>query len=223
MTTAADAPTADAGPDAPSDAGSDAPARRARLLFPALVVLIGACSAWASALPAPASPGAARVVSAEVLLAVFDALLVLGMAAPTRARWSDRAALLLVGLPFHVVLAAGAGASPGHAVALATIAAAFGAVASLGAARAGSSPLSGAAFALLTFGLPAVAYVLGDLLGVAANGLFLASPLTGAVLLARTCTEAGAATCVPSVVAALLWSAVVLFERRLDVAGRAPW
>jgi hypothetical protein len=146
-------------------------------------------------------------------LALFDTVWVLSLAAPSRADWSDRCALGLIGAPFHAVLAAGAGASPGHAAALALTAASFGGVASVVALRAAHAARVGAVFAGATFGLPTVAYACGEFLSVDVGALFRASPLTGPVLLARSCTDAGVELALPAVVAAALWLAVALTVR----------
>ena len=184
-------------------------------LAAAFLVVLGGVAVHLLGAPPPDSPGAARLASPEILLAVFDTLWLLAAAGPWRVGALDRGVTLVVGAPFHLVIAAPAGAGPAHLVATAMIVLGFAAAA--GAARGRSPGVHAALLALLTFAIPVVAYALAEFAGVGANALFRASPLTAPTLLARTAPTAAAADAVPALVAAALLVAVATVVRR-----RAP-
>jgi hypothetical protein len=168
-----------------------------------VLAIVGAGAAWLCAAPAPDAWGASRIASPEVLLSAFDTLWLLLVAIPSARSWSATLTRLVVGLPFHVAVAAAAGAGGGFHAAFGAVALAFAAVGTLAAG--GASRVHGTAIALIAFALPLGAYAAGDLCGVAyphVRPFLLASPAVAPTLLAHAAPTAPASDCTPALLAA---------------------
>jgi hypothetical protein len=183
----------------------------------AVLALLGGAAVWALARPAPEAAGAARLRSPEILLAVFDTVWLFLVALPRATSWPATLTKLVVGAPFHFAIAAACGAGPGFHAAWALTLCAFAAVGTVGVRAAPT--MHGFGLALLSFALPAAAYAAGEFGGADVRTFFLASPLTGPTVLARTSTTAAAGDAVPAIVAAaLLFAADLAASRRAKAA-----
>jgi len=178
----------------------------------AAVAIVGALAALALAAAPPAGSGARSALSPPALLAVFDAAWVLLLARPGPRGVAETCALLAVGVPFHAVLGAEAGAGPGHLAAFAIAALSW---AGAGLAAASGGRVAAAAVAFAAFGLPLASYAVAEFLlrGPTSAACSLASPLMGSVLLARTAPAVAVGDAVPAVVGAALVAAVSLVGR----------
>lgn len=178
----------------------------------AIVALAGAGLVLALATVPPAGSGARSAFTPATLLAAFDVVWVLLLARPGARSLPETAALLGAGAPFHAVAAGEARGGAGHLGGFALLALAWTG-AGLAAARGGPVAVGGVAFA--AFGLPLAAYAASEfLLRAPLTSLFLASPATGPVLLARSAPTASASDAVPAVVAAALVASSALLRRR---------
>lgn len=196
-----------------TDATLPPPPARSGSFSVAVLAVLGAAAAWVLADAAPETPGAARLRSPEILLAVFDTVWLLCLALPRAPSWTATATKLAVGAPFHAAIAAAAGAGPGFHAAWALTACAFAAVGTFGARAAPG--VQGLGCSLLAFALPLGAYAAGEFLGAEVGAWLRASPLVGPTLLARSCTTATAGDAAPALVAAaLLFAAVLAAARR---------
>jgi hypothetical protein len=200
----------------------DTPApRRPRIASIVILAVLGAASVWWLAQPAPATHGAARLRSPEILLAVFDTVWLLVLALPREPSWAATVTKLVVGAPFHLAIASAYGAGPGFHAAWTLVLCAFAAVGTVGARV--SPRCHGIAMAVVSFALPLAAYAAGDLGGAAARPFLSASPLVAPTILARTSRTASAADAVPALIAAAIVFAVVhvVSRRRTAPAGDA--
>jgi len=206
-------------PDAVPGATAETPAvpRPAAVVLPIVVVVLGALVVTVLGQTRPEIPGAARLAAPASLLAVFDTVWLLALAAPGRATRWDRAVVAVVGAPFHVAVAAASSAGPEHAFALALVAFAYVAAASF--VREGRR-VALIAFLVAVFGLPLGAYVGGDLLGLHTIAWLHASPLTAPTLLARAEGGASAGQAWPALAAGAAVIAIARLEARLLTSGR---
>jgi hypothetical protein len=178
----------------------------------ALLALLGGAAVWMLSRPAPGAPGLARILSPEILLAIFDTVWLLLLALPREPSWPSACAKLAVGAPFHAALAAAFGAGPGFHAAWAMTALAFASVGVVGTAVA--PRVHGLGVSLLAVALPLAAYAAGDFGGAGVLPLFAASPTVGPTILARTSRTASAADAVPALVAAAILLAADLAASR---------
>ncbi len=200
------------------DVGIEDPARAGAASI-ALVAILGGAAVWMLSRPAPEAPGMSRIVSPEILLAIFDTVWLLLLALPREPSWPSAFAKLAVGAPFHVALAAAFGAGPGFHAAWAMTALAFASVGVVGTAVA--PRVHGLGVSLLAVALPLAAYAVGDFGGADALPFLAASPTVGPTILARTSRTASAADAVPALVAAavLLASGLVASRMTKDEAA----
>jgi hypothetical protein len=193
-----------------------APPERRGVAAVVLLALLGAAAVWLLALPAPATPGLARIRTPGALLAVLDTVWVLAMLVPRGTGFWDAVVRLAVPAPFHVAIASAGGAGPGFHAAFALVALAAAAVGALGVRVA--PRVHGAGVAALCVALPLAAYAAGDFGGHATAPLLAASPLVGPAMLARGATTASAGDALPALAAlAVLLAADLIAARR---AGR---
>jgi hypothetical protein len=165
----------------------------------ALVVAVGVTVVTVLGGTVPDGRGPARLASPAVLLGVLDTIWLLAACAPGRATPAARVTVLLSGLPFHLASAAAAGAGPGHLQAIALLGAAYvGAASSVPSGR----PAGALTLMFAIVGLPALGYIVSDLLGADGVALLLASPLTAPALLAHAPEEAALADVWPALPAA---------------------
>jgi hypothetical protein len=200
----------------------DTPApRRPRIASIVILAVLGAASVWWLAQPAPATHGAARLRSPEILLAVFDTVWLLLLALPREPSWAGTVTKLAVGAPFHLAIASAYGAGPGFHAAWTLVACAFAAVGTVGARVAPGC--HGTAMAVVSLAMPLAAYAAGDFGGAAVRPFLLASPAVGPTILARTSWSASAGDAVPALIAAAAVFAVgqVAMRRRVTKAGDA--
>ena len=195
--------------------------QRPRVASVVLLVALSAAAVWWLGEPAPATPGAARLRSPEILLAVLDTVWLLLLALPRAPSWAGTVTKLAAGAPFHLAIASAYGASPGFHVAWALVACAFAAVGTVGARIAPAC--HGMAMAVVSFAMPLAAYAAGEFGGAAARPFLLASPAVGPTILARTSRTASAADTVPALIAAAIVFAValVMSRRRASAAEDA--
>lgn len=186
-----------------------------------ILAILGAVAVWMLARPAPSAPGAARLRSPEILLAVFDTVWLLLLAMPRAPSWAGTVTKLAVGAPFHLAIASAFGAGPGFHAAWALVACAFAAVGTVGARV--HAACHGTAMAVVSFALPLAAYAAGDLGGAAVRPYLLASPAVAPTILARTSRTASAADALPALICAAIVFAVglVMSRRRAAPAGEA--
>jgi hypothetical protein len=163
------------------------------------LVVLGAVAAWVLSQTAPQATGAARLHSPEVLLSIFDTVWLLFLLGPQSGGLSRAIAVLVVGAPFHLALAAASGAGPGFHAAWGLLAPASAGVGAIGSRAA--PPAHGLGTALLAFALPLAAYALGDFARLDVFAWLDASPLVGPSRLARAAPSAEAGRAVPALIA----------------------
>ncbi|MCE9636959.1 MAG: hypothetical protein K8T90_14740 [Planctomycetes bacterium] len=169
-----------------------------------LLAVVGASSVWISTLPAPAGRGAAQCVAPHALLVIFDASTALLLVRPGRRGLAETLALAALAAPFHAALGAAAQAGAGAHAALATSCAAWAAMALVTSRLA--PRLAPVTASLVVFGLPLAGYGLGEFARLPVAAVFLASPLTGPVVLAQGAGSGSPGDAVPALAAATLAS-----------------
>lgn len=179
-----------------------------------VLALLGAAAVLLLAAPAPSAKGLARIRSPAVLLSVFDTVWLLALLLPRGASWWDVLPRLAAPAPFHLAIAAAAGASAGFHAAWGLAAAATAAVGTLGMRVAPAAHGIGAS--AFCVALPLAAYAAGDFGGAEVRGPLAASPLVGPSLLAHASATASAADALPALAAAAVLLAADLLAGRRD-------